>query len=149
MKIYLPRYYGESVPEEGRPQSSPVHGGLPTEIVLVVEDEERVRTVSVEALRDLGYGVIEASSPSKALEILEAGTEVSLLFTDVVMPEMSGRQLADLAHKRRPDLKVLYTTGYTRNAIVHNGMLDPGTNLLSKPFSVEELAAKVRRILDE
>ena len=67
----------------------------------------------------------------------------------VVMPDMSGRQLADRAQEKRPDLRVLYTTGYTRNAIVHNGMLDPGTNLLTKPFSIEELAAKVRKILDE
>jgi CheY-like chemotaxis protein len=65
------------------------------------------------------------------------------------MPDMSGRQLADSVRKERPDLKVLYTTGYTRNAIVHNGMLDPGTNLLTKPFSIEELAAKIRKILDE
>ena len=74
---------------------------------------------------------------------------MTLLFTDVVMPDMSGRELADRAREKRPDLKVLYTTGYTRNAIVHNGMLDPGTNLLTKPFSIEELAAKVRKILDD
>jgi CheY-like chemotaxis protein len=65
------------------------------------------------------------------------------------MPEMSGRELADRAREKRPDLKVLYTTGYTRNAIVHNGLLDPGTNLLTKPFSIEELAAKLRKILDD
>jgi CheY-like chemotaxis protein len=79
----------------------------------------------------------------------DEGQKVTLLFTDVVMPDMSGRQLADRALGKRPNLKVLYTTGYTRNAIVHNGMLDPGTNLLTKPFSIEELAAKVRKILDE
>ncbi len=77
--------------------------------------------------------------------MLDEGQQVTLLFTDVVMPEMSGRQLADRARRKRPDLKVLYTTGYTRNAIVHNGMLDPGTNLLTKPFSIEELAAKFAR----
>ena len=80
--------------------------------------------------------------------MLDEGQQVTLLFTDVVMPDMSGRQLADRAREKRPNLKVLYTTGYTRNAIVHNGMLDPGTNLLTKPFSIEELAAKVRKILD-
>jgi CheY-like chemotaxis protein len=79
----------------------------------------------------------------------DEGQKVTLLFTDVVMPDMSGRQLADRALGKRPNLKMLYTTGYTRNAIVHNGMLDPGANLLTKPFSIEELAAKVRKILDE
>jgi CheY-like chemotaxis protein len=82
------------------------------------------------------------------LRMLDEGQQVNLLFTDVVMPDMSGRQLSDRAREKRPKLKVLYTTGYTRNAIVHNGMLDPGTNLLTKPFSIEELAAKIRKILD-
>ena len=108
-----------------------------------------MRALSVEALKELGYNVVEASGPSQALRMLDEGQQVSLLFTDVVMPDMSGRQLADRALGKRPNLKVLYTTAYTRNAIVHNGMLDPGTNLLTKPFSIEELAAKVRRILDE
>ena len=115
----------------------------------MVEDDERVRALSVEALKELGYGVVEASGPAQALRMLDEGQEVTLLFTDVVMPDMSGRQLADRAREKRPELRVLYTTGYTRNAIVHNGMLDPGTNLLTKPFSFEELAAKVRKILDE
>ena len=81
--------------------------------------------------------------------MFDAGRKVSLLFTDVVMPEMSGRELADRARALQPDLKVLYTTGYTRNAIVHNGILDPGTNLLTKPFSIDELALKARKLLDE
>ena len=101
------------------------------------------------SLRDLGYSVVEASGPTQALRMLDEGQQVNLLFTDVVMPDMSGRQLSDRAREKRPKLKVLYTTGYTRNAIVHNGMLDPGTNLLTKPFSIEELAAKIRKILDK
>ena len=113
------------------------------------EQLERVRALSVEALRELGYGVVEASGPAHALRLLDEGQQVALLFTDVVMPDMSGRQLADRALGKRPNLKVLYTTGYTRNAIVHNGMLDPGTNLLTKPFSIEELAAKIRKVLDD
>jgi CheY-like chemotaxis protein len=80
--------------------------------------------------------------------MLAAGQQIDLLFTDVVMPEMSGRQLADHLLTVKPDLKVLFTTGYTRNAIVHNGVLDSGTQLLPKPFTVDELAAKVRAILD-
>jgi PAS domain S-box-containing protein len=148
VKIYLPRHYGGVAETVAKTDVAVPYGGLPSEVVMVVEDEERVRAVSVEALKELGYGVIEASTPAEAMRILEDGAEVSLLFTDVVMPQMSGRELADLARVRRPGLKVLYTTGYTRNAIVHNGILDPGTNLLTKPFSVDELANKVRTILD-
>jgi signal transduction histidine kinase len=149
VKIYLPRLYGEAAATEQAKRLATVHRGLRSEIILVVEDEERVRALSVEALRELGYGVVEASGPRQALRMLDEGQQVTLLFTDVVMPDMSGRQLADRARGKRPNLKVLYTTGYTRNAIVHNGMLDPGTNLLTKPFSIEELAAKVRKILDD
>ena len=149
VKIYLPRLYGEAAATEQAKRLATVHRGLRSEIILVVEDEERVRALSVEALRELGYGVVEASGPSQALHMLDEGQQVTLLFTDVVMPDMSGRQLADRARGKRPNLKVLYTTGYTRNAIVHNGMLDPGTNLLTKPFSIEELAGKIRKILDE
>ena len=100
------------------------------------------------ALKELGYAVVEASNPNDALRRLESGQQFHLLFTDVVMPGFSGRELADRACKRMPSLKVLYTTGYARNAIVHNGILDAGTNLLTKPFSIEELAAKVRAMLD-
>ena len=150
VKIYLPRHHGEAQPaEEVRRVGAGIHRGLRSEVVLVVEDDERVRALSVEALKELGYGVVEASGPAQALRLLDEGREATLLFTDVVMPDMSGRELADRAREKRPGLRVLYTTGYTRNAIVHNGMLDPGTNLLTKPFSFEELAAKVRKILDE
>jgi len=148
VKIYLPRLYDEadlSFEASGRTLAGT---GYSSEVILVVEDEDRVRHFSVEALRELGYTVLEARSPHHALHILESGQKVTLLFTDVVMPEMTGRQLSDQALKLRPDLKVLYTTGYTRNAIVHNGMLDHGTHLISKPFTVEELAGKVRAVLD-
>ena len=149
VKIYLPRYYGETVAAAAKSeQPAAALRGLPSEVVLVVEDDDRVRAVSIEALKELGYSVIEATTPIEALRKLEGGLKVSLLFTDVVMPDMSGRELADLARRIYPDLKVLYTTGYTRNAIVHNGILDPGTSLLTKPFSVDELSAKVRAILD-
>ena len=149
IKIYLPRHYGN--PEQGasNTQPRPIDGGLPSEVIMVVEDEDRVRAVSAEALRELGYTVVEASGPNEALKMIEAGQELSLLFTDVVMPEMSGRQLVDVLRKKNPKLRVLYTTGYTRNAIVQNGILDPGTQLLPKPFSLEDLAEKVRSILDD
>jgi PAS domain S-box-containing protein len=149
VKVYLPRFYGDAPVRAKDPDAVAMHRGLPAELVMVVEDEERVRAVSVEALKHLGYGVVEATGPMEALRMFEAGQKVALLFTDVVMPQLSGRDLADLARKHQPDLKVLYTTGYTRNAIVHNGVLDAGTSLLTKPFSIDELALKVRKILDE
>ena len=148
VKIYLPRHYGEAAATKQAKSLASIQRGLQGEIVLVVEDDERARALSVEALRELGYTVVEASGPAQALRMLDEGQPVKLLFTDVVMPDMSGRQLADRAREKWPRLKVLYT-GYTRNAIVHNGMLDPGTNLLTKPFSIEELATKIRKILDD
>jgi CheY-like chemotaxis protein len=102
----------------------------------------------VEALRDIGYSAIGASSPTEALQLFDGGLSISLLFTDVIMPVMSGNELADRLRRRNPTLKVLYTTGYTRNAIMHNGILEPGPSLLTKPFSLEELATKVRQMLD-
>jgi PAS domain S-box-containing protein len=147
VKIYLPRsFVGDA--EETEPAPAPVHGGVAAELVMVVEDEDRVRGMAVEALRELGYSVVEMRGPREALDAIRAGHRPALLFTDVVMPEMSGRELVDKVREVAPDLKVLYTTGYTRNAIVHNGTLDYGTELLSKPYSIEELAAKVRAILD-
>ncbi|HRO49142.1 MAG TPA: PAS domain-containing protein [Hyphomicrobium sp.] len=148
VKIYLPRHTAEVEESEPAPPR-PVHRGAKNETILVVEDDDRVRALSVEALRELGYSVAEASGPAAALRMFERGETFSLLFTDIVMPEMSGRELADLARGLQPNIKVLYTTGYTRNAIVHNGILDAGTGLLTKPFSLEDLAFKVRKILDE
>jgi len=148
VKVYLPRHFGGADTTGEARKLVHIHQGLHSEVVLVVEDDERVRALSVEALKELGYSVVEASGPLQALRMLDEGHHVTLLFTDVVMPDMSGRQLADLAREKRQNLRVLYTTGYTRNAIVHNGMLDPGTNLLTKPFSIEELALKIRKILD-
>lgn len=118
-------------------------------IVLVVEDEERVRNLSVASLRELGYTVVHASSGEEALQKLANKPAVTLLFTDIVMPGMSGRKLADEAKARYPELKVLYTTGYTQNAIVHNGVLDADARLLLKPYSIDDLARKVRAVLDE
>jgi PAS domain S-box-containing protein len=148
VKIYLPRYLGDAGPAASQDPDGAIKAGSASEVILVVEDEDRVRNMSVEALRDLGYTVIEAGRPADAIAMLAAGQQIDLLFTDVVMPEMSGRQLADHLLTVKPDLKVLFTTGYTRNAIVHNGVLDSGTQLLPKPFTVDDLAAKVRAILD-
>ena len=148
IKLYLPRYFGSAE------ESKPMQGGedMPLgrvgEIILVVEDEQRVRHFSVDALRELGYTALSAPSGIEALRILDEHPTIALLFTDVVMPEMDGRRLADAAREKRPDLRVLYTTGYTRNAVVHNGRLDAGVNFLAKPYSIAQLARKVRAALD-
>jgi CheY-like chemotaxis protein len=111
--------------------------------VLVVEDEVGVREFAVEALTDLGYDVVSAENARFALEQLEAHPEVRILLTDVVMPETNGRVLAEQALARWPSLRVVFMTGYTRNAIVHNGVLDAGTHLVTKPFTVAQLGAEL------
>ncbi|EJN15343.1 PAS domain S-box [Bradyrhizobium sp. YR681] len=149
VKIYLPRLVGDE--DVSIPSEAATHPGasLQKETILVVEDDERVRSISSESLRDLGYTVIEAASAKEAIRKIEDGHAPDLLFTDVVMPGMTGADLAAELLKRQPELKVLFTTGYTRNAIVHNGVLDAGKHLLPKPFAIEDLAAKVRSLLDE
>lgn len=107
-----------------------------------------MRRTSTEALIELGYTVLESENAAAALSVLQSRPDITLLFTDVVMPDVNGKKLADEALRRNPDLKVLFTTGYTQNAVVHGGVLDPGVNFLSKPFSLEQLAAKVRMTLD-
>jgi len=148
VKLYLPRSRRQEdvVAAAADPAAAPRARG--EEIVLVVEDEERVRHLSVDALRDLGYVVVQASDAAQALSVLDLQPRVDLLFTDIVMPDMNGRKLADEALTRRPDLKVLYTTGYTRNAVVHNGVLDANVAFLPKPFTFDQLALKVRQVLD-
>jgi len=148
VKVYLPRFHGEAEDEGIRWASARQEAGLPNELVLLVEDNEHVRAYSVEALQELGYHVVAAANGPEALRRLDEGLAVDLLFTDVVMPDMNGRQLADLALQRRPGLKVLFTTGYTRNAVVHKGVIDPGTAFLQKPFTIDQLASKIRSVLD-
>jgi CheY-like chemotaxis protein len=127
-----------------------VTGAIGAECILVVEDDAALRAYTRESLNELGYRVLEAANGAAALETLDREEGIDLLFTDVVMPGgMNGRQLADQAVVRRPGLKVLFTTGYTRNAIVHHGRLDPGVQMIGKPFSFEELGAKIRATLDQ
>ena len=149
VKIYLPRYVGAEEHVEDAEQSQAANGAIGTETILVVEDDDALRLYTVETLAELGYRVLPATNGAAALEILDSGNDIDLLFTDVVMPGgINGRQLADEAVRRRPGLKVLFTTGYTRNAIVHHGRLDPGVEMVGKPFSSDELIRKVRAILD-
>lgn len=150
VKLYLPRTALEEGAEAGPAAiDAETPAGDPGTIILVVEDDERVRLLSVAALRELGYTVVHAENGAKALEKLENKPAIALLFTDVVMPEMSGRALADEARRRHPTIKVLYTTGYTQNAIVHNGVVDADARLLLKPYTLADLARKVRTALDE
>jgi signal transduction histidine kinase len=149
IRLYLPRHHA---PEANLPHSYQDQDDLPEgsadEIILVVEDEQRVRHFSVDSLRELGYTALSAESPSQALRLLRETPGISLIFTDIVMPEMNGRRLADEARLIMPDVPILYTTGYTRNAVVHNGMLDAGVAFLQKPFTLAQLAWKVRFVLD-
>jgi PAS domain S-box-containing protein len=148
VKIYLPRHVGA---EEGAPAADPklpITRAIGDETILVVEDDDALRAYTVESLDELGYQVMAAATAAAALEILAGGAKIDLLFTDVVMPGINGRQLADEAMRRRPGLKVLFTTGYTRNAIVHHGRLDPGVDMIGKPFTLGELGARVRVLLD-
>jgi CheY-like chemotaxis protein len=147
VKLYLPRLAASAEPDRYVPDSVASVGG--DETILVVEDHDDLRSYSVGVLQELGYRVLEAPNGPAALDLLARVDRVDLLFTDVVLPEgMDGRRLADQALRLRPDLKVLFTTGYSRNAIMHNGRLDPGVQLLPKPFTFDALAAKVRFVLD-
>jgi PAS domain S-box-containing protein len=148
VKLYFPQAAPDAT--EARPETSieamPKGGG---ELVLVVEDDPDVRRNVVVMVRSLGYGVVEAQNAAGALDLLDRQAEIALLFTDVVMPgDMNGRELAEIAVSRRPDLRVLFTSGYTENAIVHQGRLDPGVELLSKPYRRQALAMKLRAVLD-
>jgi signal transduction histidine kinase/ActR/RegA family two-component response regulator len=146
VKLYLPRGFGQQSAQPARVPPLAVTG---TETVLVVDDDEIVRATVSSMLEELGYTVLVAANGTEALALVESDAKIDLLFTDVVMAgPIGGRKLAERATEIRPALKVLFTSGYTENAIVHNGRLDPGVELLSKPYGRERLAAKLRRVLD-
>ena len=144
IRLYLPPATGRI--EAGISAAPPMSGG--TETILVVEDDAMVRNFVTAQLRSLGYEVIAAADSRAALDHLERRQPFDLLFTDVIMPGgMSGRELADEVIKRRPGMKVLYTSGYTETAIVHHGRLDEGVLLLTKPYRKPQLARMVRLAL--
>jgi signal transduction histidine kinase/CheY-like chemotaxis protein len=148
VKIYLPRL--SAAGRDAAPAAELSNSeAAAQETILVVEDDDDVRAYSVETLRDLGYRVIEAHDGPSALRLLERQFRVDLLFTDVVLPGgMTGAQVAAQARGIKSDLKVLFTTGYARNAIVHHGRLDQGVQLITKPFGISDLATRVRGVLD-
>ena len=153
VKIYLPRLaHAEQMPAAPA-EAPPAPAGLPRarpgETILAVEDNDSVRDYAMSALVELGYRVIAARDADEALRVVERGERIDLLFTDVVLGSgPNGRELADRIGKTLAGLPVLFTTGYTRNAIVHHGRLDPGVHLLDKPFTQQDLARKVRELLD-
>jgi signal transduction histidine kinase/DNA-binding response OmpR family regulator len=147
VKLYFPRFRGDLLAAESA-QDRQAPEAMRDEVILVVEDNGDVRAYSVMILSELGYAVLEAADAESALTILQRADRIDLLFTDVVLPGMNGRLLADEAVKLRPKLPVLFATGYSRNAIVHHGRLDAGVRLITKPFTYEQLAAQIRDALD-
>jgi PAS domain S-box-containing protein len=148
VKLYLPRFLADPNVADAAEPALPAEGSS-EETILVLEDDDDVRTFSVEVLREMGYRVLEAHDGPSALRLLERQPRVDLLFSDVVLPGgLTGKQVSEQARALRPDLKILFTTGYARNAIIHHGRLDRGVHLITKPFTLNELAAKVRDVLD-
>lgn len=149
VRLYLPRNISPEA-QENAGEARSVIGAENEEVVLIVEDDEDVRVNTVAMVRELGYAVLEAADGKAALRVLENEQTVRLLFTDIGLPGgLNGRQLADEARRKRPGLVVLFTTGYARNAIVHHGRLDPGVEVIGKPFTYAALGAKIRKILDD
>jgi CheY-like chemotaxis protein len=146
--LYLPRLI-EAALLPPREVAEPAGSAAAGESLLIVEDDEDVRTFTAHVLEQLGYRVRVAPDGPAALRLLEESGGVDLLFTDVGLPEgLTGRQLAHEVQRRWPRVRVLYTTGYARNSIVHHGRLDPGVALITKPFTQADLVAKVREVLD-
>jgi CheY-like chemotaxis protein len=144
IKMYLPPAAGPSM-ATGAAFMPTVTGGHET--ILVVEDDKLVRDYVLTQLHSLGYVTLEAANAAQAVAIVDAGREFDLLFTDVIMPGINGRQLAEQISRIKPGLKVLFTSGYTENAIIHHGRLDEGVLLLAKPYRKSEMAIMIRRAL--
>ncbi len=144
VKLFVPRFDGQVEPLV---EQSPVTPRGTGEMVMVVEDDPSVRMIVTEVLEEIGYGAIEAVDATLAIPILQSDQRIDLLVTDVGLPGMNGRQLAEIARQSRPDIKILFITGYAHNAAVHAGFLDPGMEMMTKPFAVDALATKIRHIL--
>jgi len=148
VRIYLPRYRGDDARDEPLHPAEPA-SGAPGETILVVEDDADVRHYLVDILREVNYRVLEAAEAAAALDVLRRpDVPIALLLTDVVLPRVNGRELARQAQALRPGLKVLFMTGYSRNAIIHQGRLDHGVELIQKPLTQEQLTQRIRSLLD-
>jgi CheY-like chemotaxis protein len=149
-KIYLPRHQGQAAEDEAPNTQEQLPRSHTGETVLVVDDEPTVRMLVADTLGELGYQAIEAADAASGLKVLKSDAEIDLLITDVGLPGgMNGKQMADIARTTRPNLKVLFITGYAENAAVSNGHLEPGMHVLSKPFPMDKLAMRIRSIIEE
>jgi CheY-like chemotaxis protein len=147
-KLYLPRHRGEADATDTHRDLTDVPATGIGEVVLVVEDEPVVRGLIVDVLNDLGYRALEAADGPKGLAVLQSSRHIDLLITDVGLPGLNGRQLADAARTVRPKLKVLFMTGYAENAALASGFLEPGMTMITKPFAMEVLASRIREIIE-
>ncbi len=149
MTMYFPRHYGEADSSESAAEDGAAFESGYGESVLVIDDEPTVRLLVVDTLQDAGYRVLEAEDGPSGLKILQSETRIDLLLTDVGLPGgMNGRQVADAARALRPNLKVLFITGYAENAVLGNGHLDPGMQVVTKPFGMDALANRIRDMID-
>lgn len=148
-KLYLPRHYGEGEnEEEHHVELGDEHRAERGEVVLVVEDETAVRSLVIDVLEELGYRALEAADGPSGLKVLQSKRRIDLLVSDIGLPGLNGRQLADAARELRPELKVLFMTGYAENATIANGFLNPGMSMITKPFAIDALASRIRGIIE-
>jgi CheY-like chemotaxis protein len=150
MCLYFPRHFGDVIDNTSDIDSARAARALAGKTVLIVDDEPTVRMLVIDVLEDLGFTVLEAGDGAAGLRVLQSDTPIDLLVSDVGLPGgMNGRQLADAARTIRPDLKVLFITGYAENAIIGNSQLGPGMRVLTKPFVVETFASRVLEMIEE
>ena len=145
VKLYLPRALQDAVVLERPAKELPRGQG---ETILIVEDDATVRLILSDVLEELGYNVVLASDARPALPILQSDRQIDLMVCDVVLPHINGRKLAEIARAARPDLKILFVTGYAEHATFRGGFLEPGMDMLTKPFALEALGAKVRAMVE-
>jgi CheY-like chemotaxis protein len=148
VQLYLPRLYVAPVEQPATPAAVDAPSAKAGETVLLVEDEPAVRMLVLDLLDALGYAALEAEDAKKALALLESDRRIDLLVTDVGLPGMNGRQLAEIARQHRPDLKVLFMTGYAQKAAERQGFLDQGMDMVAKPFTLDQLANKIRMMIN-